>query len=298
MTGSQTTLSEIARAGGQRAEFSAIEFGNTIGWQSRNDLDQPLSTVVDIPPGIHLACGLAHMHSASADLGSFRFAGVGISALVVRDSSTTFSTRLAGPQIAQSAGFHLPLNKLIGSVDATLEQLVTLLERKPLFASGRVKRAHVNRLIRPIDPIFQGDARRLMMEARRLELCALLLAVVSDQTRSANPPSRIHHRHALYAHKAREILESELAAPPTLESLGRRVGLNIRSLGKAFQDQFGLKIGAYVTQARLELGRELIEEGMSCGQAAAEVGYHPAHFSTAFKRYYGFSPNQLFEQRY
>lgn len=196
MTGNQTTLSEIAGAGGQRAEFSAIEHGQTIGWQSRNDLDQPLSTRVDIPPGIHLACGLAHMHSASADLGSFRFAGVGISALVVRDSPMPFATRLAGPQIAQSAGFHLPLDELTDTVDETLEQLLTLLERKPLFASGKVKRAHVNRLLRPIDPIFPGrcpapdDGSPPTGALRAVAGCVRRSDAIHESAHANSPPPR------------------------------------------------------------------------------------------------------------
>lgn len=89
-----------------------------------------------------------------------------------------------------------------------------------------------------------------------------------------------------------EILKQNLADPPSLEELGRRVGCSPFYLSRIFSAQTGRTIPQYLRQLRLERAAELLRTGRyNVTEVALEVGYNSlSHFSQAFHEYHGCCP--------
>jgi AraC-like DNA-binding protein len=94
------------------------------------------------------------------------------------------------------------------------------------------------------------------------------------------------------AARVREILCERLAAPPSLEELGRLVGCSPFYLSRQFSEVTGLTIQQFVRRARLERAAELLRGGShNVTEAALEVGYNSlSHFSSAFHEMFGCCP--------
>lgn len=133
-----------------------------------------------------------------------------------------------------------------------------------------------------------GDLRRLSLSGKAVDLLA---CVAADLMGGAEDHSRAGGERQAALH-ARELLESTLAAPPSLLELGRVVGLSPRALGGAFQSTFGRSVAEYVYEARMLLAREKLEQTfIPVKQLAAEVGYgHVSNFTAAFTRRFGAAP--------
>ncbi len=94
------------------------------------------------------------------------------------------------------------------------------------------------------------------------------------------------------AARVRTILSERLAAPPTLEELGRLVGCSPFYLSRQFSEATGLTIQQFLRQARLEQAAELLRAGKhNVTEAALEVGYSSlSHFTVAFRERFGCCP--------
>ncbi|HTI99370.1 MAG TPA: AraC family transcriptional regulator [Dongiaceae bacterium] len=88
------------------------------------------------------------------------------------------------------------------------------------------------------------------------------------------------------------LLKQNLAAPPTLEELGRKIGCSHFYLSRIFSAQTGQTITQYLRRLRMEHAAELLRAGeLNVTEVALEVGYSsPSHFSAAFHETYGCCP--------
>lgn len=81
----------------------------------------------------------------------------------------------------------------------------------------------------------------------------------------------------------------------TIPQIAKEVGINQCYLKKGFKEMYGKTIYNMVQSLRMELAHELLKQGsLNILEVAMEVGYtNAASFSTAFKQFYGYSPQQL-----
>lgn len=81
----------------------------------------------------------------------------------------------------------------------------------------------------------------------------------------------------------------------SLVGLAREVGTNDATLKKHFKQVFGTTVFNYLTACRMELAKALlIENRESIAAVAHHVGFkYSSHFSSAFRKYYGYSPKKL-----
>ena len=88
------------------------------------------------------------------------------------------------------------------------------------------------------------------------------------------------------------IFKENLAEPPALEEIGRRVGCSHFYLSRIFSEQMGRPIFQHLRELRLERAAVMLREGrMNITQIALEVGYaSPSHFTTAFRETFGCCP--------
>lgn len=98
---------------------------------------------------------------------------------------------------------------------------------------------------------------------------------------------------------ARALLEESLSAPPDIQTLSRRVGINRTKLFYGFKRLYGASTVQFIDGLRMnEARRLLLETDMAVSQIAADVGYgYAANFSTRFKNHFGQSPRALRRER-
>ncbi|MEY2465903.1 MAG: AraC family transcriptional regulator [Verrucomicrobiota bacterium] len=88
------------------------------------------------------------------------------------------------------------------------------------------------------------------------------------------------------------LLKQNLAEPPALEELGRKIGCSHFYLSRIFSNHTGQTITQYLRRLRMERAAELLRSGeFNVTEAALEVGYaSPSHFSQAFHEAFGCCP--------
>ena len=88
------------------------------------------------------------------------------------------------------------------------------------------------------------------------------------------------------------LLKQNLAEPPTLEELGRKIGCSHFYLSRIFSSHTGQTITQYLRQLRMEQAAELLRAGEhNVTEVALEVGYNSlSHFSAAFHEAFGCCP--------
>ena len=135
---------------------------------------------------------------------------------------------------------------------------------------------------------------RLYAEAKALELIAVYLQQLEPITETVTVPfARRTETQKLY--KAKQQLERQYQSPPTLDCLGRQVGLNRRKLAEGFKALFGKSVYEYVLILRMQKAQELLRSGHHghIGSIARQVGYeHQSSFNKAFRQYAGISPSR------
>lgn len=138
----------------------------------------------------------------------------------------------------------------------------------------------------------RGASRRLFLEAKGLELLAVLIDEVELVSQVMSP---LGQRDLERLERARRLLLERIDAPPSLPELARHVGLNEVKLKTGFRTLFGTSVFAYLRAQRMELARRLlVPRGLSVTEVALRVGYeNPSKFATAFRKHFGFAPSEL-----
>jgi len=94
---------------------------------------------------------------------------------------------------------------------------------------------------------------------------------------------------------AREYITTHLEKPPGLSQLAKIIGINEYKLKRGFKEIFNNTVFGYLSDLRLDLAKnDLLEGRKNASEIASELGYSsPQHFSTAFKKKFGASPNKF-----
>ncbi len=140
---------------------------------------------------------------------------------------------------------------------------------------------------------YQGDLRRVHLEAKCIELICMMSDVLSERESSCLPV-KLSTSDIDRLHEARALLARRFAEAPSVEQLAREVGLNRNKLSYGFKHLFDTTISDFCAESRLQAAWEMLcDTDLPIGRIAHRVGYRqPAAFSTAFKKRYGMTPRQ------
>lgn len=114
-----------------------------------------------------------------------------------------------------------------------------------------------------------------------------LLSAVGREVKQSQSPT------PSWLTRARELIHAEFRRDIALGDVARAVGVDAAHLARVFRHRFGLSVGEYVRQLRMDRAmRELTAaEDVSLTQLASELGfYDQSHFCNLFKRYTGTTP--------
>ena len=115
-------------------------------------------------------------------------------------------------------------------------------------------------------------------------LAALFALYGTPSERTAPVSSRVRRTQAL--------LEARRDGRLPLDELSRLVGCTPHHLIREFRRHVGLTPGDYLVQLRVRRAQQLLREGWSTSEAAAELGFaDQSHLTRQFKRQLGMTPN-------
>jgi AraC-like DNA-binding protein len=182
------------------------------------------------------------------------------------------------------------LSHLIGAEVA--ECLINTLGLQP-FPKARVRpiplavSAHLHGAI-PTHLI--GAARKLHCQARLLDYLVALTEQVLGQPEAKERPSAQERTRAVH-----DLLMQSEGKLPTLNALAVQFGRSAHLLNKEFAAEYGQSIYAFITEQRLAAAHTaILSSAIPLKTLANRLGYsHVNHFSTVFKKRFGYAPGSL-----
>ncbi|MEM8887334.1 MAG: AraC family transcriptional regulator [Bacteroidota bacterium] len=141
----------------------------------------------------------------------------------------------------------------------------------------------------------KGIFKRIFLEAKVTELLLLQLEQMMEMGMGKPKISSLKNQEVERMHAVKNYLLQHLAHPCTLLELAQKFGTNEYALKVGFKEVFGSTVFNFWNAAKMNQAKKmLIEGGFTVGEVADQVGYkNPQHFSTAFKKRFGYSPSKL-----
>ena len=203
----------------------------------------------------------------------------------VNEQHKFLTVEFAGPFLANN----------LGGTEAVMHPIVraAIENRAPeMVASAPVRLgAAQQQLIATLrQPPVYATAQAVWYQCKAVELAVtFLLQPPPDQEMFCTRQQRVAQERV---EQVIFLLKKDLAHPPTLEELGRKIGCSHFYLSRIFSAQTGKTITQYLRQLRLERAAELLKSGeYNVTEVALEVGYNSlSHFSAAFHETFGSCP--------
>ncbi len=94
--------------------------------------------------------------------------------------------------------------------------------------------------------------------------------------------------------KAKDIIISRMAEPPTLQELSETIGLSLKKLKEGFKQIYGDTVFGFLFDYKMEVARNLLDSGnYNVNEVGFKVGYSTSsHFIAAFKKKFGTTPKK------
>lgn len=259
-------------------------FGNF--WCSGKTIAQQTHFETQLPAGIHIGAGIASMTTMSPSSGHQNFDGALASYFIQPEGFEEQSTTTLKVGRTISSGLFLPWHQC-DNVPEEVSLLSEKFDDMPGFrGSNNIAISVVEKLCAPIGSHYEGDALKLIAEARVFELLASVMIAFTVPLAVFTPKTKL-------AYMARDYIEANLMEPMTLQTIAKEVGSNVRSLTQAFRQHFNMSINQYMTHRRLEKALNLLEQGLSVSQTAYLVGYSLPYFSEKFQQRFGVSASSV-----
>lgn len=145
-----------------------------------------------------------------------------------------------------------------------------------------------------LHPRVSSGVRPIYLRAKVVELVCLAMDRLQRAQPALNHSVRLGRHDIVCLKEARTIVEHSRVAP-SLDALARRVGLNRSKLAAGFKQVYGLTIGGYHRELRLEEAFKALKcRSATIGRVADEAGYSDAgSFTKAFKARYSILPSEV-----
>ena len=107
-------------------------------------------------------------------------------------------------------------------------------------------------------------------------------------------PFLVDETNVIKIRKAKDIIVSRMAEPPSLQELADETGLSLKKLKEGFKQIYGDSVFSFLFDYKMEVARKLLEAGNdNVNEVGDKVGYSTSsHFIAAFKKKYGTTPKK------
>lgn len=209
----------------------------------------------------------------------------------------TFTTRTEANGEFATASVFISLPKYLSilgdSVELLPQNFRTAAERDNLcYFKNHIWHPRIRQIVfQMLNEQFSPFAGRIFLESKMLEIVAVMLEL---EHRCAENQQFIPKRDEEKLRYAREILERDIANPPSLSRLARLVGSNEFALKKGFKTLFGAPVFRYLQQLRMARAAELLcSTDQQVSEIALAVGYeNMSAFTRAFRQEQGVLPSE------
>lgn len=135
--------------------------------------------------------------------------------------------------------------------------------------------------------------KELYIRGKVYELIALYFNK-TDEVGEEQCPFLVNEDNVRRIRKAKEIMISRMAEPPTLAELSDEIGLSLKKLKEGFKQIYGDSVFSFLFDYKMEYARKMLETGQhNVNEVGLKVGYSTAsHFIASFKKKYGTTPKK------
>lgn len=124
-----------------------------------------------------------------------------------------------------------------------------------------------------------------------------LLSLQFNRTGDANVeqcPFLSDEENILKIRKAKDIIISRMAEPPSLQELANEIGLSLKKLKEGFKQIYGDSVYSFLFDYKMEYARKLLDSGeYNVNEVGLKVGYSTAsHFIASFRKKFGTTPKK------
>jgi AraC-like DNA-binding protein len=156
----------------------------------------------------------------------------------------------------------------------------------PSFADSVLHDPQLHRMFAELHRLLDSRASALQQQTAWREAILALF-----QRHARVPAGRAPGHEPRAVARAKELLSSQLAEPPSLEALAQAVNLSPFHFARVFRRATGLPPHAWLLQRRLEQARGLLKNGCTPLSVAMQLGFaDQSHLSRQFKQTYGVGP--------
>jgi AraC-like DNA-binding protein len=140
---------------------------------------------------------------------------------------------------------------------------------------------------------LNSSIKQLYFKGKAYELLSLYFNR-SEDADVEQCPFLVDEANVIKIRKAKDIIISRMAEPPTLQELADEIGLNIKKLKEGFKQIYGDSVFSFLFDYKMEVARKLLEAGDdNVNEVGHKVGYSTSsHFIAAFKKKYGTTPKK------
>lgn len=135
---------------------------------------------------------------------------------------------------------------------------------------------------------FDGHLKMLYLKAKIIESLTLQFVQYEEEKTVGIKKEDIEKMMMV-----KNLIEQNINEVYSLSYLARIVGTNEQYLKKNFKTLFGNTVFGYMLACKMEKAKELLSTGKhQITEVSATVGYkHATHFTTAFKKFFGYLPS-------
>jgi len=217
------------------------------------------------------------------------------------------SLLLYNTQVDLPLNLELNVNSWLVSIVMTIGKFHSLFSSEAdyipfLSAENREKKYYSQEKVSPAIAVIlsqimnynlHSSIKELYIKGKVYELISLYFNK-SDDADIENCPFLVDEDNVRRIRKAKEIMISRMAEPPTLAELSEEIGLSLKKLKEGFKQIYGDSVFSFLFDYKMDYARKMLETGQyNVNEVGLKVGYSTAsHFIASFKKKYGTTPKK------
>jgi AraC-like DNA-binding protein len=162
-----------------------------------------------------------------------------------------------------------------------------------LFATNLYLRPKLRTIVEEIVTCaFEGHLKLLFTKAKVIELLSLQFSQYEEPARCNIALNTVEIEKMI---SVKHLIEQHFDQTHSIAALARKVGTNEQYLKRHFKMLFGNTVFGHILSCRMQKAKSLLVSGnYKVAEIAEKVGYkHATHFTSAFKKFFGYLPQTL-----
>ena len=204
-------------------------------------------------------------------------------------------TRINSLEIDREA-FHTKMDCELKSLNSDLKELfLDKIAKRKFYYQGHysLRIAEIFNRIQEFDNI--DLIRRLYLEGKAYTILSQQILQYQDDLQEIGNRSLLRRSEIQLIEKAAKIIIEEISEFDNIETLSRRVGLNVNKLQEGFKYFYQNTVNGYIQTIRLEIAKNLLSNSdYNISEIVQQIGLSSnSYFSKVFKEKYNISPSEF-----